>query len=145
MGKRFKAPSTNSRRRGIGGDFNDGLKGQGGYIIQEQSFDDSQGSFGGIPGDRRNKCCTKECILHYLRKILTFLISRIGLMIIVMGYVMAGGLIIEALESDHEKKSLELSNRVLDGMLQRIYKQIENNSTRVKDFTFYNFLRTEIR
>lgn len=66
-------------------------------------------------------------------------------MIIVMGYVMAGGLIIEALESDHEKKSLELSNRVLDGMLQRIYKQIENNSTRVKDFTFYNFLRTEIR
>lgn len=116
------------------------LKSGANYIIQAQSLDES---FGG--GGTTGSCCNKECFLRYLRKIITFLISRVGLMIIVVGYVLAGGLIIEALEADYERKALEMSNRVLEHMLQRIYRQIENNSTRVKDYSFYMFLRSEIR
>lgn len=117
------------------------LKSGANYIIQAQSLDESFGGGGGTTGS----CCNKECFLRYLRKIITFLISRVGLMIIVVGYVLAGGLIIEALEADYERKALEMSNRVLEHMLQRIYRQIENNSTRVKDYSFYMFLRSEIR
>lgn len=115
-----------------------GLKQTANYIIQEQSMDDSLGSTG-------SSCCTKECCLHYSRKIITFLISRVGLMIIVVGYVLAGGLTIEALEAENEKKALQLSDHLLENMLQRIYRQIESNSTRVKEPSFYTFLRSEIR
>lgn len=115
--------------------------GAGNFIVHEQSMDDSLG----VGSSRRSRCCNKECCLHVLRKMLTFLISRVGLMIIVIGYVLAGGLIIEALEADYERKALELSNRMLELMLQRIYRQIENNSTRVRETSFHEFLRTEIR
>lgn len=92
-----------------------------------------------------SKCCTQENILKYCRKFIAFLISRIGLMIVMVGYVLAGGLIFEALESDYENKALELSEAVMEKMLNKIYRQIESNSTRVKDDSFYTFLRHEIR
>jgi hypothetical protein len=91
------------------------------------------------------KCCTKHCCLNLCKKFITFLISRIGLMIAMIGYVLAGGLIFEALESDNEMRALKLSEDVLNKMLTRVYKQIVNNSTRIKDDAFYYFLRSEIK
>lgn len=92
-----------------------------------------------------SKCCTKENFFKFCRKFITFMISRVGLMIVMVGYVLAGGFIFEAIESDFENKALDYSESVLEEMLKRIYKQIENNSTRVKDESFYLFLRHEIR
>ncbi|RNA40693.1 T family of potassium channels 7-like [Brachionus plicatilis] len=92
-----------------------------------------------------SKCCTKENFFKFCRKFITFMISRVGLMIVMIGYVLAGGLIFEAIESDFENNALEYSESILEEMLRRIYKQIENNSTRVKDESFYMFLRHEIR
>lgn len=97
------------------------------------------------PDESSQKCCTKHHCLQFCKKFLHFMISRVGLMIVMIGYVLAGGLIFEALESDYENKALRLSENVLEKMLLRIYKQIENNSTRVKDLSFYHFLRYEIR
>lgn len=91
------------------------------------------------------KCCTKQKILKFFRKFITFMISRIGLMIVMIGYVLAGGFLFEALESDYENRALDLSQSELEKMLFKIYKQIESNSTRVKDQSFYTFLRYEIR
>ena len=65
-------------------------------------------------------------------------------MILMIGYVLAGGLIFEALESRHETEALKLSESVMEEMLFRVYKQIENNSTRVRDQMFYHFLKNEI-
>lgn len=90
-------------------------------------------------------CCNKSCCLSLCKKFITFMISRVGLMIVMVGYVMAGGWIFQALESENEKRALALSASVLESMLARIYKQIENNSTRIKDETFYLFLRHEIK
>lgn len=95
--------------------------------------------------NQSSKCCTKEIFFKFCRKFITFMISRVGLMILMVGYVIAGGFIFEAIESDFEKNALEYSESVLEQMLKRIYKQIENNSTRVKEDTFYLFLRDEIR
>lgn len=97
------------------------------------------------PSTSSNKCCTKENFLKYCRKFIRFLISRIGLMIVMIGYVLAGGLIFEAIESGDEKKALKASENALEETLNKIYKQIESNSTRVKDDSFYFFLRNEIR
>ncbi len=66
-------------------------------------------------------------------------------MIVMVGYVLAGGFIFEALESEYENKALKLSENVLEKMLNRIYRQIESNSTRVKDESFYYYLKYEIR
>jgi hypothetical protein len=60
-------------------------------------------------------------------------------------YVLVGGAIIEAIESEYEKKALSLTDEVLEKMLSRIYKQIESNSTRVREEGFYTFLQYEIR
>ncbi|CAF0793330.1 unnamed protein product [Brachionus calyciflorus] len=95
--------------------------------------------------NQSSKCCTKENFFKFCRKFITFMISRVGLMILMVGYVLAGGFIFEAIESDFETKALNYSESVLEDMLKRIYKQIENNSTRVKDESFYMFLRHEIR
>jgi hypothetical protein len=88
-----------------------------------------------------NSCSCKNCC----KKFLTFLISRIGLMIVMIGYVAAGGIIFETLEADNENRSLRLSESVLEKLLRKIYKQIESNSTRVKDEVFHNFLFEEIK
>lgn len=148
----------NKRKRGGGGGGGDGSGGGGGgdgmgdeeessqammrrgasYIIQEHSLDGSQIS-------SNDQCCTKDCCLHYLRKVVTFLISRVGLMIIVIGYILGGGYIIQEIEKDYEERALNLSAKVLKETLARIYQQIELNTTRVKDFTFYTFLKSEIR
>ena len=66
-------------------------------------------------------------------------------MIVMIGYVMAGGIIFETLESDNENKSLRLSESVLEKLVFKIYKQIESNSTRVKDEVFHIFLNEEIK
>jgi hypothetical protein len=55
------------------------------------------------------------------------------------------GLIFEKLESEFEIKSLNLSEDVLQKMVQKIYKQIETNSTVVKDDSFFNFIKHEIK
>ena len=91
------------------------------------------------------KCCTKGCCLNFCRKFVTFMISRVGLMILMVGYVLAGGLIFEAIESGNEARALKVSENELEKMLIRIYRQIENNSTRVRDEGFYFFLKNEIK
>jgi len=73
------------------------------------------------------------------------MISRVGLMILMVCYVLVGGAILEAIESEYEKKALSLTDEVLERMLSRIYKQIESNSTRVREEGFYTFLQYEIR
>ena len=73
------------------------------------------------------------------------MVSRVGLTILVILYVLMGGFIFEGLESDNEMKSLKLSESVLEQLLRRIYKQIESNSTRVKDESFHIFLNEEIK
>ena len=93
---------------------------------------------------KQQKCCTKRNVLRWFKNFISFMISRIGLMILMVGYVLAGGLIFEALESRHETEALQLSESVMEEMLLRVYKQIENNSTRVRDQMFYNFLKNEI-
>jgi hypothetical protein len=91
------------------------------------------------------QCCTKNCCLKLCRQFITFMISRIGLMIAMVGYVLIGGVIFEVLESENEKRALRVSEVVVEKMLARIYKQIETNSTRIKDESFYSFLNHEIR
>ncbi len=86
----------------------------------------------------------KNGCVHFCKKVLTFMITRVGLTIILIGYVAAGGVFFEHLESENEMKSLKLSESVLEDLLKRIYKQIEGNSTRVKDESFHNFLSIEI-
>lgn len=90
------------------------------------------------------KCCTKRNVLRWFKNFISFMISRVGLMILMVGYVLAGGLIFEALESRHETEALRLSESVMEQMLFRVYKQIENNSTLVRDQMFYHFLKNEI-
>ncbi len=87
----------------------------------------------------------KNSCVHFCKKLLTFMITRVGLTIILVGYVVAGGIFFEHLESENEIKSLKLSESVLQDLLKRIYKQIEGNSTRVKDESFHNFLSLEIK
>ena len=95
--------------------------------------------------DAAESCCTKGCCLKLCKQFITFMISRVGLMIVMVSYVLLGGVIFEALESENEKRALKLSESVLEKMLTKIYKQIENNSTRIKDEAFYIFLSHEIR
>jgi hypothetical protein len=92
-----------------------------------------------------DQCCTKNCCLKLCRQFITFLISRVGLLIAMVGYVLLGGVIFEQLEKEHELRALRLGEQVMEQMLARIYKQIETNSTRIKDDTFYSFLNNEIR
>ena len=66
-------------------------------------------------------------------------------MILMVGYVLGGGLIFEAIESGNETRALKVSENELEKMLIRIYRQIENNSTRVRDPGFYHFLKAEIK
>lgn len=73
------------------------------------------------------------------------MISRVGLLIVMVAYLAAGGIIFEQLESQNENKALKLNEKVLEDLLQRIYKQIVSNSTRVKDEGFHGFLGTEIK
>lgn len=93
---------------------------------------------------KEQKCCTKNNVLRWFKNFISFMISRVGLMILMIGYVLAGGLVFEALESKNETEALELSESVMEEMLFRVYKQIENNSTRVRDQMFYYFLKNEI-
>ena len=93
---------------------------------------------------KSQKCCTKRNVLRWFKNFISFMISRVGLMILMVGYVLAGGLIFEALESRHETEALRLSESVMEQMLFRVYKQIENNSTLVRDQMFYHFLKNEI-
>lgn len=88
----------------------------------------------------KKNCCRKAC-----NKFITFLISRIGLFILVVLYVMIGGFVFEGLEADNELKALKLSEARLELLLKQIYRQIENNSTRVKDDSFHAFLRHEVK
>ena len=88
----------------------------------------------------KKNCCRNAC-----NKFITFLISRIGLMLLVALYVMIGGFVFEALESDNELKALKLSEERLEKLIKQIYKQIENNSTRVKDDSFHAFLKYEVK
>jgi len=97
-----------------------------------------------IKKHKSQKCCTKRNVLHWFKNFISFMISRVGLMILMVGYVLAGGLIFEALESRHETEALRLSESVMEQMLFRVYKQIENNSTLVRDQMFYHFLKNEI-
>jgi hypothetical protein len=92
-----------------------------------------------------SSCCTKNCCLKLCRQFITFLISRVGLMIVMVGYVLVGGAIFEVLESENERRALRVGEVVMEKMLARIYKQIETNSTRIKDDSFYAFLNHEIR
>lgn len=93
---------------------------------------------------QKKKCCTQAKCLDICRKFTTFVITRIGFMILMIGYMLAGGKIIEMFEADNERAALSLSNRVLEDLLKRIYKQIESNTTRVRDQSFYLFLKSEI-
>lgn len=87
----------------------------------------------------------KNVCVNFCKKLLTFMITRVGLTIVLVGYVAVGGILFEHLESDNEAKALRLSESVLQKLLDRIYKQIEGNSTRVKDDSFHNFLSDEIK
>ena len=93
----------------------------------------------------KSRCCTKQKCLNYYKKFLTFMISRVGLMIVMIAYVLAGGLIFETLEAGDERKAIQNGELAIQNMLHKIYKQIEINSTRVKDPSFYYFLKYEIR
>ena len=93
----------------------------------------------------RRHCCTQQCCCQYLRKFIFFIITRLGLMILAIGYYIAGASIFMAIEADFEQSSLRLSESVLDQMLVRIYKQIETNSTTIHDEHFYRFINEEIR
>ena len=89
----------------------------------------------------KNKCCSKQKCLHYCKKFITFLISRVGLMIVMVGYILAGGLIFEALEAHDEREAMKNGAAALQSMVAKIYQQVKINTTRVKDPSFYYFLR----
>ena len=92
----------------------------------------------------KSKCCSKQKCLHYCKKFITFLISRVGLMIVMIGYILAGGLIFEAMESHDEREAMRNGAAALQSMVTKIYEQVKINTTRVKDPSFYYFLRYEI-
>lgn len=92
----------------------------------------------------KSKCCSKQKCLHYCKKFITFLISRVGLMIVMIGYILAGGLIFEALEAHDEREAMKNGAAALQSMVTKIYEQVKINTTRVKDPSFYYFLRYEI-
>ena len=128
-------------------------KGSVQFSVESRMDDDGDGGGGNddnaaeqfmINKHKSQKCCTKRNVLRWFKNFISFMISRVGLMILMVGYVLAGGLIFEALESRHETEALRLSESVMEQMLFRVYKQIENNSTLVRDQMFYNFLKNEI-
>ena len=108
-------------------------------LEQLDHIDQSDDMFQMQPKVKKN-CCQNCC-----KKFVKFMISRVGLLIVMVAYLAAGGIIFEQLESQNENKALKLNEKVLEDLLRRIYKQIEINSTRVKDASFHGFLDNEIK
>jgi hypothetical protein len=118
-------------------------QGSGGHFYKKEDyFNDSVEM---MAQKKSSKCCTRHNFLQFCKKFLTFMISRIGLMIVMIGYVLAGGKIFEVLESENEIASIKLGQAVIEQVLQKIYRQIETNSTRIRDDTFNQFLKYEIK
>ncbi len=95
------------------------------------------------PTDRK-AFCSKERVSNCCRIFTTFLISRVGLFIIMCCYVMMGGLMFRQLEEENEHLSILRGEENTNRLVQAIYEQVLQNSADLNDQKFGDFLTNEI-
>jgi hypothetical protein len=95
-------------------------------------------------GKRKRKCCTKHNCCNCFRKFITFMVSRVGLLILMIGYVSAGGLVFQELEAENERQSYKKSVESINTLVNRIYERVQKNSIEIEDKAFGTYLTKEI-
>lgn len=113
-------------------------------ISDDVFFNDDSDVDSDYNGKRNKKCCTKHNCCNCFRKFITFMVSRVGLLILMVGYVCAGGLIFQELEAENERQSYKKSIESIDTLVNRIYERIQKNSIEIEDKSFGRFLTNEI-
>ncbi len=90
------------------------------------------------------KGCTKEKASNCCRIFTTFLISRVGLFILMSGYMMLGGLLFQELEEENERLSIMRGVINTETLVQKIYEKAVYSSAHLNDKEYGEFLTLEI-
>ena len=78
-----------------------------------------QGKDPNSPDDQR--ICTKENCLTCCKKFTAFMFSRVGLFLVMIGYVALGGVVFQALESGNEYNMRSVMGEILDSTLLKLW------------------------
>jgi hypothetical protein len=69
------------------------------------------------------RICTKENCLTCCKKFTAFMFSRVGLFLVMMGYVALGGVLFRELEADNELNMRHIMDQKLNSTLDKLWNE----------------------
>lgn len=70
------------------------------------------------------RICTKDNCLRCCKKFTAFMFSRVGLFLVMIGYVALGGVIFQALEAGNEHTMRDIMGGKLNSTLYKLWDEI---------------------